>query len=174
VNVGAKFSPCRKWRYLLWRQWDASKPWANFCLMNPSTADEENNDPTVERQQRRAAKWRELNYMDIGGVMVTNVFAWRETDSDKLEGLIEAGYNIIGPENDKTIIAAAKMAKIVVCGWGNPGHTLLDRGPQLLRMFDYNGIRPHALKINQNGAPQHPLYISYATLPVWLEERKAA
>ena len=37
---GAQFSRCRRWRYLLWRRWDESKPVANFLMLNPSTADE--------------------------------------------------------------------------------------------------------------------------------------
>ena len=39
-DAGAEFSPCRKWRYLLWRRWDRTKPVANFLMLNPSTADE--------------------------------------------------------------------------------------------------------------------------------------
>lgn len=166
MNSGAHFSPCRKWRYLLWRQWDASKPWANFLLMNPSTADEVDNDPTVERQQLRAGKWQDMRFMSIGGVLVTNVFAWRETDSTLLPGLIAQGKDIIGPENDRVILAAAKMAKIVVCGWGKPGHALLNRGARVIDLLTKNSINPYALAANKNGSPKHPLYVGYSTLPI--------
>ena len=60
---GATFSPCRRWRYLLWRQWDAAKPVANFLMLNPSTADEVKLDPTCSRARNYAEKW---GYGEIG------------------------------------------------------------------------------------------------------------
>ena len=164
--TGAIFSDCRRYRYLLWRVWDFDKPHATFCLMNGSTADETADDATVTRCQVRADKWRELGFLDVGGVKVVNAFAWRETDSRKLPQLVKSGVDIMGPENDRHIIEACRDAAIVVCGWGNPGHNLLGRGRQLLACMRANGIRPHALKVNASGAPQHPLYIGYDVLPV--------
>ena len=43
-------------------------------MLNPSTADETSNDPTVGRCQRRAVQ------MGYGGLYVGNIFAWRSTD----------------------------------------------------------------------------------------------
>lgn len=51
-GIGATFSPDRRYRYLLWRMWSPAMPVANFVLLNPSTADETVNDPTVERCER--------------------------------------------------------------------------------------------------------------------------
>ncbi|MDH4189091.1 MAG: DUF1643 domain-containing protein, partial [Betaproteobacteria bacterium] len=54
---GASFSACRRWRYLLWRRWDAAGPTANFLMLNPSTADEAVLDPTCTRARVYAERW---------------------------------------------------------------------------------------------------------------------
>jgi len=54
---GAQFSRCRRWRYLLWRRWDASRPVANFLMLNPSTADEFKLDPSCTRARNYAERW---------------------------------------------------------------------------------------------------------------------
>lgn len=162
---GAVFSPCRRYRYLLWRTWDRTLPHATFCMMNGSTADELKNDPTVKRCVVRVGKWAEMGFMDIGGVKVVNAFGWRETDSTKLPKLIAEGIDILGPENDRHILEACVGAAIVVCGWGLPGHQLLGRGPKLLALLRRASVTPYALRINDDGSPGHPLYIGYNVLP---------
>lgn len=110
------------------------------------------------------AKWPHLK---IGGVLVVNVFAWRETDSTKLPGLIADGTDIIGPDNDAAIVAAAQEAAIVVCGWGNPGN-LTGRGRTVEQLLRGAGIVLHYLQLNFNGTPSHPLYIGYDSMPqIW-------
>ena len=64
---GASFSRCRKWRYLLWRRWSEG-PVANFLMLNPSTADEAQLDPSCTRARNYAARWR------YGALVVTNLF----------------------------------------------------------------------------------------------------
>lgn len=160
-QTGAIFSPCRTWRYRLWRIWDKTLPLACFVLMNPSTADEIEDDATVLRCQKRVAQWKHIK---LGGVIVVNVFAWRETDSEKLPGLIAAGTDIVGQENDAAILAAARESAIVVCGWGNPGN-LSGRGRAVEQMLRDAGVQLHYLQLNADGTPQHPLYIGYAVPP---------
>ena len=69
--AGASFSCCRRWRYLLWRRWDAARPVANFLMLNPSTADEFKLDPSCTRARLYAERW------GYGALIVTNLFAWR-------------------------------------------------------------------------------------------------
>ena len=166
VATGAVFSECRQWRYALWRIWNPDLPHATFCLMNGSTADEVENDPTVTRCIERTKRWEESGFLRVGGVKVVNAFAWRETDSTKLPKLVKAGIDITGPENDRHILEACRGAAIVVCGWGLPGHKLLERGPQVLRLMRAAGVVPFALHINADGSPCHPLYLSYELRPV--------
>ena len=70
----AEYSDCEKYRYKLTRIWEPAGRKVLFVMLNPSTATEVQNDPTVERCERRA---RTLGY---GGFRVTNIFAWRDTD----------------------------------------------------------------------------------------------
>jgi len=73
LKTDAKFSACRKYRYALWRNWDESKPYAMIIGLNPSTADENKNDPTITRCINFATSW------GYGGVCVTNLFAYCAT-----------------------------------------------------------------------------------------------
>lgn len=156
-DYGATFAPGRLYRYRLWRIWNPALPRALFILMNPSTADEVRNDPTIERCYRRVMAWRRRGLL-FGGIEVCNVFAWRETDSRLLPRLIAAGLDIVGPDNDFHIESAARAADLIVCGWGQPGN-LLGRGRRVLELLE--GRELHALAINADGTPQHPLYIGY-------------
>lgn len=86
TETGATFSECRRYRYRLWRYWDRSKPPLCFLMLNPSTADDLSNDPTVERCQRRALA------MGFGGLEVVNIFAFRSTDPAALYSLPVGRY----------------------------------------------------------------------------------
>ena len=163
-QTGAKFSDCRRYRYCLWRVWDATLPRALFILMNPSDANEIENDPTVERQHRRAMRWASEGWLNVGGVEIVNAFALIETYSDRLLELHLQGTDLVGPENDAAIVAAAKNAAIVICGWGQPG-MIGGRGDALMALLRDAGIKLYALKINKDGTPAHPLYLAYALKP---------
>lgn len=154
VEAGAEFSPCRRYRYRLWRIWDRTKPTLAFLMLNPSTADETVNDPTIERCERRA---RALGF---GGLEVANIFALRSTDPTALYSADDP----IGPDNDMAIGTVAEQAGMVICGWGKHG-AFRKRGQAVIEWLYGRGIVPHALKINGDGSPQHPLYIGYAVQP---------
>lgn len=153
-SSGARFSKCERYRYALWRIWDATKPVATFVMLNPSTADEENNDPTIERCQRRAMA------LGMGGLRVANLFAWRSTDPAVLHGLDDP----VGPENDDAIIEACRGAGVVICAWGTHGR-LMNRGNTVSKLLIANDVQPMCLQVNSDGSPKHPLYVSYATRP---------
>ena len=157
---GATFSDCGQYRYRLWREWDKSLPRAVFCLMNPSTADENVNDPTVEKQYRRVLQWADLRDFHIGRLDIVNVFAYRETYSTLLSGYLASGIDLVGPENDEAILTACHGAEIVVCGWGEVG-MLAGRGNTVLKMLRDHGIVPNAIRVNNDGSPTHPGRLSY-------------
>ena len=79
MRTDAVFSDCRKYRYALWRVWDESKPVAVFIGLNPSTADEVNDDPTVKRCVNFAQEW------GYGGLCMANLFAFMATDPEVLK-----------------------------------------------------------------------------------------
>ncbi len=149
---GAIFSPCRKYRYTLWRFWDCGKPYAVFLCLNPSTADEINNDPTIRRCIDFSKQW------GYGGVVILNIFAYRATDPEVMKEAVDP----IGPDNDKWLkeITQHPDAGITVAAWGNHGD-FADRGKQVLSMLG----DMYCLKVNSNGQPAHPLYLKKSLKP---------
>lgn len=156
---GAVFSDCSCYRYHLWRSWDVDLPMLGMCLMNPALANAIADDKTIDRQVRRA------QMLGYGSLEVVNVFALVEQDSTKLAGRVARGMDIVGPQNDDWILKVGIKAGMLICGWGVPGHRLLGRGPAVLAMLRHVGIVPHALAVNVDGSPKHPLYVGYSALP---------
>ena len=150
----AVYSPCERYRYALTRCWDAAGRRALFIMLNPSTATEVQNDPTVERCERRA---RALGF---GAFRVTNIFAWRETDPRRMR----AAADPVGPANDAAILQGCDWADQVICAWGTHG-AHLGRGPAVRRMLLEAGFALHHLGLTQGGHPRHPLYVAYAEQP---------
>ncbi len=150
----AIYSDCERYRYELTRIWDLSGKRAHFIMLNPSTATEVQNDPTVERCERRA---RALGF---GAFRVTNIFAWRDTDPRAMR----AAGDPVGPDNDAAILAGCDWADQVVCAWGTHGEHL-NRGPQVERMLRAAGHALTHLGLSKLGHPKHPLYIGYAVQP---------
>ena len=74
-ELSATFSPCRRWRYTLLRRWEpANLIVVAFIGLNPSTADETLDDPTIRRCIGFAKAW------GAGGMYMLNLFGWRSTD----------------------------------------------------------------------------------------------
>jgi hypothetical protein len=155
----AVYSDCECYRYLLTRTWDAAGPRALFIMLNPSTATEFQNDPTVERCERRA---RTLGF---GAFRVTNIFAYRATDPT----VMRAQADPIGPDNDTAILGSVPWADQVICAWGSHG-VHLGRGAAMADMLRPTGKPLFHLGLTQAGAPKHPLYLGYGVQPMlWVQ-----
>lgn len=156
----ATFSDCERYRYVLERIWDARLPKLCYLMMNPSTATEVDNDPTIERCQRRAVK------LGFGAITIVNMFPFRETYSSQL-GLVP---DLIGdPDHaDSAITQAVKSADLTICGWGEHTEVILPRVRHVINVLKENGLsgRLYALHINKDGSPQHPLYVGYDKQPI--------
>lgn len=151
----AIYSDCERYRYSLTRVWDTEGRRVNFVMLNPSTATEVQNDPTVERCERRA---RALGF---GGFAVTNIFAWRDTDPRAMR----AASDPIGPENDAAILDRAAWADQVIAAWGTHG-AHMGRGADVAALLR-NTDRPiFHLGLSKAGHPKHPLYLPYAQAPI--------
>jgi hypothetical protein len=160
MDKSAIFAPCRRYRYTLSRIWSTKKPFALFVCLNPSTADENSDDPTVRRCIRFADSW------GYGGLVVANIFAYRSTDPKALYGLADP----IGPENDKFIKSMSRRAGLTVAAWGVHG-AYLDRG-----VFVFKNLLtdPHHLALTKNGHPKHPLYLRKDLRPIRANNHKPA
>ena len=148
TEAGARFSRCRRWRYLLWRCWEPSRPTANFLMLNPSTADELRLDPSCTRARNYAARW------GFGAVLITNLFGWRATDPQEMK----AAHDPVGAGNDGAILEAARRSALVVCAWGNHG-AHQGRAAKVASLLRSNRIALKYLRMNSSGHPAHPLYL---------------
>jgi hypothetical protein len=151
------FSPCRRYRYSLRRKINDATGVCLWVMANPSVADEFRLDPTLTRCADYTERW------GYGEMRVVNVRAWVETDSSKLPPDDIA----IGLDNNGAhIVRNAMESQLIVCGWGKLGGSAGLRALQLLRDL---GFAPHALKLNQDGSPQHPLYLAKTLKPFRME-----
>lgn len=168
------FSPCRRYRYTLWREWDPdlltgcaddSENASRFLMvigLNPSTADETNDDPTIRRCIGFAKRW------GYGALCMTNLFAFRATDPEVMKrSLAPEGETIDSHTsvNCRWLLNTAKEAGMILAAWGKHG-SYRDRAQSVLRMLDLYTI--HALTLNSDGSPKHPLYVAASTKPVIL------
>jgi hypothetical protein len=148
------FSADRQFRYLLVRRWSAAQM-LTWLMLNPSVADEQRNDPTVERCVRRASR---LGY---GGIRVVNLFAlvtpypWVMWERQRM------GEDIVGPLNDDYILSAAKHSGQVAVAWGGDHPVAAARAKRVLGLLRGAGITPTRLGTTQGGQPRHPLYVPY-------------
>lgn len=142
---GAEFSTCRKYRYKLWRIWNENLPKAMCIGLNPSTANTDSNDPTIDNLKRILSK---LGY---GGFYMMNLFTWI---SSKPEDLLICG-DPLGDNENKLKEVASICDDVIVC-WGNFKQAK-DRIEKVLPDF------PNAKCFgwNKNGTPCHPLALMY-------------
>jgi hypothetical protein len=150
VKNSARLSACRQYRYALWRSWDDAMPRAMFVGLNPSTADEYHDDPTLTRCIHYARSW------GYGSVCIANLFAYRATDPRDMKSADDP----VGPDNNKWLKKLSKEATLIVAAWGNDG-AYLGRSAEVLDMLP----NPSCLKLNKSGEPAHPLYQRAALRP---------
>ena len=147
----ALYSPCETYRYGLQRRWGDGDQ-ILFVMLNPSTATELRNDPTIERCERRARA------MGVAGLRIANLFAFRATDPRDLR----KAKLPIGTATDSILIQWHAQVMMTVAGWGVHG-AWLNRGEQVRDLLP--GPLYH-LGLTKDGHPRHPLYVAYTRQPV--------
>jgi len=134
------------YRYLLTRSWGGDPRELVWIMLNPSVADASADDPTIRRVRSfsQAAGFQ--------GFSVINLFAAIATDPMRM------GPEPVGPDNDRYILDAARLARQVVCAWGAlvPPH-MKARARAVLRMIGPATL--HCLGTTKAGHPRHPLYV---------------
>ena len=151
----AFFSKDRKHRYALWRVWNNNLPKVLFIGLNPSTADEVKDDPTIRRCINYAKDW------GYGGYIMGNIFAYRSTDPKNLK----LTNNPIGIDNNSWLIKLHSEASLTIGAWGNHGK-YLDRGREVINLID----DLYCLRVTKEGHPSHPLYLPGNLKPIILKK----
>lgn len=143
-----------EYRYRLSRTWDTSKPTVAFVMLNPSTANATENDPTIRRCLGYAKDW------GYGKLVVANLFALRSSDPATLRDHPDP----VAPENDDHLQAVCDEAEKVIVAWGANG-SLRGRASEVAAMLDAD---LYALDTTKAGHPVHPLYQpADADLQLW-------
>lgn len=160
------FSEDRVYRYTLWREWsmgilEPDNPgYVNFICLNPSTATETLDDPTMRKCIKFAKSW------GYSAMCVTNIFAFRSTDPEGMKVAPEP----IGKDNDYFIQTVANDAEHVIAAWSQHA-SFKGRGRAVKTMLDRLGISMHYLRMGTGKDPQpwHPLYLPDSTKPqLWV------
>jgi hypothetical protein len=152
VYSTAGYSVCGQYRYYLVRRFGrpaAQRPQRiAFIGLNPSTATERQNDPTVRRCIGFAQRWGFREFVML------NAFAFRSTDPRRLKTVDDP----IGAANDRQIRYWTRRSGLVVCCWGTHAG-LLDRDPALRAQLHKWGVSLKCFEQTQAGYPRHPLYL---------------
>jgi hypothetical protein len=145
--AGAEFSPCRTWRYRLWRTWDTGLPQLGWVMCNPSDGNEDELDPTLRRVRGFTMGF------GYGGFVVVNLFGLVNSDPD---ALVRAN-DPIGPGNDAAILRTWSECDRFVAGWGKVGGRFSERVKHVRALLA--GSELWSLGTTQEGHPLHPLYL---------------
>ncbi len=152
-SSGAQFSDCRKYRYVLWRTWQAKESHITFIGLNPSTADETKDDPTIRRCIGYAKEW------GFSGIHMLNLFAYRATKPRELNNVKDP----IGPENNRFLKMYTGTKTLTIACWGNHG-AYRNRGFDVIELLGIENLS--CLGITQEGKPKHPLYLKRGLKPI--------
>lgn len=150
----AKISECGQYRY--WLRRGEGNPLL-FCMLNPSTADASQDDPTI----RRCKSFAQAAGFD--SILVVNLYAYRATAPASMLKAVDP----VGPDNDYHLLMAARQYPDVVCAWG--ANARRDRVDAVRGLLKSAGARLWCLGTTQSGAPRHPLYVpAVQPLEIWL------
>ena len=145
--MSAVISYCGQYRYRLTREWGKG-PRLPFCMLNPSTADAEQDDPTIRRCIGFAKR------EGYGGIIVVNLYAYRSTSPKDMQ----AAPFPFGPDNHSHLLDIAQAAYFadvpIVCAWGAN-----DSGDTVKGIFRDAGVRMVCFGRTKDGSPRHPLYV---------------
>ncbi|WP_432263008.1 DUF1643 domain-containing protein [Cupriavidus sp. TMH.W2] len=156
MEKGAVISDCKTFRYLLWRVWDPSRPTMGVLMVNPSTADAEQDDLTIDKVIKIA------RHNAYGGICVGNLAALRSTDPSALATAADP----IGPDNDRHLQDLLGRAALILCAWGANANYLPGRVDAVKALMRAAGVQPWMLKLTQGGHPTHPLARGKGFIPV--------
>lgn len=159
LSKSAVLSKDGVYRFVLHRQWKPGDKRAVFVMLNPSTADARDDDPTIRRCIDYAQQW------GMDGLTVVNLFPLRATDPKQIPKHREE------PEALKTNLGYLESEcywnrpEVVVCAWGEDGG-IAQRDKLVLKTLNALGVNLTLLKRNEDGTPSHPLYLRKTLTPI--------
>ena len=143
----AKIDSTENYRYLLGRKWDESLPQVTFVMLNPSKANDKDNDPTLTRCINFAKSWNKY-----GSLEVVNLFAYRSPEPHKLCQV----YDPVGSENNSYIQVATERAALIILAWGTGKYPRIKNRSEEVISLIYGQQPLHCLKLTKDKDPHHP------------------
>lgn len=159
---GAHVSDCGRYRSLLWRGWCDESDHVTlpmvFVMLNPSTADGREDDPTIRKcigfARRHGAT----------GIVVANLVSWRATDPRELYRAHERGEPVFRELDGKGMQIASWFGPAVFA-WGSGFRPWMQPAQELAETFFHSAL---CLGRTKDGQPRHPLMLPYSTqLETW-------
>ncbi|HNQ92807.1 MAG TPA: DUF1643 domain-containing protein [Alphaproteobacteria bacterium] len=155
----AIISPCKKYRYFLNREIKSEGKTLTFIMLNPSTADASDDDPTI----RRCIGF--CNSLGYSKLNVVNLFAFRSTNPKELLKVNDP----VGPENLSYIEKTIHSSDMVICAWGAKYSSIKNQDKHILSLLKHYDL--YALKVTKNGCPHHPLRLSSDLRPILFRKK---
>ena len=158
VKGTAALSDCRRYRWSLSRDWTplGQAPSAILWVgMNPSTADDQFDDPTCRREISFSKNWGFTRYLK------GNVLGYRSTDPKKLpDDPLEAE----GIDNREHLLDMARQAEMIILCYGRLPTRYYGVISETVQQLRNVSAEIFCLGKNQDGSPKHPLYLSSRTV----------
>jgi hypothetical protein len=154
IKSSATISECGRYRFALSRTWDGRQPQDCWIMLNPSTADAHDDDPTIRRCMGFSQGW------GAGGITVVNLFALRSTDPQALYSDPNPISPPPGDYNDVMISNASRHGGKTIAAWGVHGW-IGGRNAAVMRLLANQSV--YCLGVTKDGHPRHPLYVDGAT-----------
>ncbi|QUC63828.1 DUF1643 domain-containing protein (plasmid) [Streptomyces sp. A2-16] len=145
----AVLSPCGTYRYRLDRVWDEQAPPLVWVMLNPSTADGDEDDATLRRVTSFSKN------AGHGGLTVVNLFALRSRDPRELRRHADP----FGPCNGGALLDATASSTRIVVAWGDVGRAEAEQARFVTDLLICRGRSLECLGLTRKGRPRHPLYV---------------
>ncbi len=143
----ANFSRCKQYRYLAEREWDTTKPTVLFIMLNPSTLDHKQDNPTIKRCLGFAQD------LGFGNLLIANLFAYKATKPEELM----LAHDPLGSRNMEYLRKARNQSDTIITAWGVP-QAIKKLAPK--KQFELiNSWESYSLGYCKDGNPRHPLYL---------------
>lgn len=158
MQSSALISTCGLYRYWLLRVWndDARKRYVLWVMLNPSTADASQDDPTIRRCIGYSKAW------GYDGLIVCNLYAYRATQPKDLWKATDP----VGPENDRHLESGAHCSSKMVAAWGaNADPARAAHVREIMKRYG----EVCALSLTKDRQPKHPLYLPSILQPQPIE-----
>ena len=151
MRRSAIISPCTRYRYWLEREWDRRKPVLSVCMLNPSSADDKREDPTLLALIHFATLW------GYGGLAIVNLYAWRSPTP----ALMKTKPERMGPNNAlhrrEAMLMGAIHSGSMLVAWGNDGNWEGEAEQFAAWATEQIGVDLVCLGTTLSGAPKHPM-----------------